>query len=91
MSKSIHTWPTKWLEAAAHAGLAIYQGNGRWEFLDDGMRDSLGEFARSIVDHAIAEEREACAKVCEEYDEYDLAVTGRYVMAKAIRARSDAE
>ena len=36
---------------------------------------------------AQAAEREACAKAVEDYDETDGAVTGRHVLATAIRAR----
>ena len=43
-----------------------------------------------FVKAAIAEEREACAKVCEEYEtNNDITATWLNIVAEAIRARSN--
>jgi DNA repair photolyase len=54
----------------------------------------LERFAKLVAQHAKAEEREACAKVCETYDQRemfndeDMAVADS--CAEAIRARGEA-
>lgn len=85
--KVMHCWNRKWLEAAQRAGLAIYKGAGQWQFLNDEMRIAMAQFAEEIVSYAVSEEREACAKVCDRYD------NGKHsnaadLCADAIRARS---
>lgn len=92
----MYCWPTQWLEAAQCAGLSIYEGNGKWAFLNDGMRDLLAGFARDIVCHAVDVERNECASIAEgatantqfqTIDHYKIATA----IAAAIRERSNVE
>lgn len=91
----MHCWPTQWLEAAQRAGLVIYQGDGKWQFLNDGMRDVLAEFATDIVGHAITAERNECADFAEGATAYTQFQTIEHYkiasfIAAAIRERSNA-
>jgi len=48
---------------------------------------TLEDFAKLVAEH----EREACAKVCEEYEtNNDIAATWLNIVAEAIRARGQA-
>ena len=45
----------------------------------------------TLVERVVAEEREACAKVCEEYEtNNDITATWLNIVAEAIRARGQA-
>lgn len=90
----MHCWPTQWLEAAQRAGLAIYKGDGEWQFLNEGMRDFLAVFAKDIVGHAVSVERAECAKFAEEVTAYTQFQTVEHYkmaafIAAAIRERSN--
>lgn len=94
----MNCWPTKWLEAAEIAKLAIYKGDGEWHFRNDSMRDllgELGEFATSIIEHAVMVEREECASIAERWGETHVAavtVNARDAgekIARGIRKRSN--
>lgn len=53
-------------------------------------QDDLGRFAELVRADAIANEREACAKVCEEYEtNNDITATWLNIVAEAIRNRSN--
>jgi hypothetical protein len=54
----------------------------------DGAFDAAHK-VKALIAEAVAAEREACAKVVENYDPDDTAVTGRYVISREIRARSN--
>lgn len=60
--KVMNCWPMQWLKAAQRAGFAIHKEGGEWEFLNDGMRESLEQFAMDIAEQATLLEREACIK-----------------------------
>lgn len=54
------------------------------EYIDEPLSD---EGVERLIEAAVLQEREACAKVCEKYlkRDYDMAKT----LAAAIRARSE--
>lgn len=59
-----------------------------WQYADnDAGFEPLWEFAKLVEAAARADEREACAKLCEEKYEY---YGHDHVFAKAIRARGEA-
>lgn len=85
---------------ATHYAYGIYDAdaNADWyevrdtkfaELVADAERQASAkryhEIMHDVVTEAVAKEREACAKLCEEQDEYGC---GQY--AKAIRARGGA-
>jgi hypothetical protein len=56
-----------------------------------GVGEPLQLFAKLVADVATAKEREACAKVCEEYETAnDTTAIWLNIVAEAIRARSGA-
>jgi hypothetical protein len=55
------------------------------------IQQKLHETAIDMLKPAIAAEREACAKVCEEYEtDNDITATWLNIIADAIRARGQA-
>jgi hypothetical protein len=55
------------------------------------MQQKLHETAIDMLKPAIEAEREACAKVCEEYEtDNDITATWLNIIADAIRARGQA-
>ena len=84
------------IEMAREAGLHRQQHNlmsnpVQYRFSYEGYEENLKLFAELVRADAIAEEREACAKVCESIDDYDENVDTYYsdIYAKAIRARGE--
>jgi len=75
----IHCWPKHWLEAAAKAGFAQYKGDGRWDFINDTMRNMLAEFATEITKERMNMTREeALARliVLQHDNDHEYAHTG---------------
>ena len=62
-------------------------GNEYWPF----FFEELVELVKRVEEKATAIEREACAKVCEEYEtNNDITATWLNIVAEAIRARGQA-
>ena len=74
------------IEMAREAGLGEMGRSTGFVFFQPGM-DGLERFAALVR----ADEREACAKVCENIDDYDENVDTYYsdIYANAIRARGN--
>ena len=69
-----------------------------WVLVPQGRENYIIDFAHLIAARAKAEEREACAKVCEEMQKefeawkdhkYDMKAHGAEECAEAIRARKE--
>ena len=53
---------------------------------------AVSPWVMKLVGDAVAKEREACAKVCEEYEtDNDITATWLNIIAEAIRARNKHE
>ena len=90
------------IEMAREAGLHRQQHNlmsnpVQHRFSYDGYEENLERFAELVRADAIAQEREACAKVCEEKPAFRTALDGPSIretvgkhLAAAIRARGQA-
>ena len=59
------------------------------------LLDQLDRFAKQVEAAAVAREREACAKLCDDLQQTDLCIRdwadGTYDCANAIRARGNHE
>ena len=82
------------IRMAREAGLHRHQHNlmsnpVQYRFSYDGYEENLERFAALVAAAAKAEEREACAKVCEDLDAWDEDDPGRSA-SRAIRARGQA-
>jgi hypothetical protein len=64
----------------------------QWETsVAEAWSDSIKATYQHLIDEAVKAEREACAKVCEEYEtNNDITATWLNIVAEAIRARGQA-
>lgn len=87
MSEIMHCWPKEWVDAAVQSGLANNDGDGRYTFGSNELRDKMAKFAELIIEAVVKEEVEACAKICETAP--DLLQNSTFDgVAAAIRARN---
>jgi len=87
MSEIMHCWPKEWVDAAVQSGLANNDGDGRYTFGSNELRDKMAKFAELIIEAVVKEEVEACAKICEEFED-DMGHGLPQHCANKIRARN---